>query len=138
MPEARKKQPLGEDGTDAVANINDASSQFTMGWDDGNNDISASSPLTTAAVRAPRQYPMPKVTTSSEWHTKRPMGCRRGKRTKAPTTTSALPLAVQMLLTPYPKMVWQFGELGNNQNTKKDDGDNNTDPKNRRLERMAG
>ena len=34
-----------------------------------------------------------------------------------------------MLLTPGPKMVWQFGELGNNQNTKKDDGDNNTDPK---------
>ncbi len=34
-----------------------------------------------------------------------------------------------MLLTPGPKMVWQFGELGNNQNTKKNDGDNNTDPK---------
>ena len=33
-----------------------------------------------------------------------------------------------MLLTPGPKMIWQFGELGDAQNTKHDGG-NNTDPK---------
>ena len=38
-------------------------------------------------------------------------------------------VAVQMLMTPGPHMIWQFGELGDSQNTKNDDGGNNTDPK---------
>jgi 1,4-alpha-glucan branching enzyme len=38
-------------------------------------------------------------------------------------------VAVQMLLTPGPKMIWQFGELGNDENTKSSDGSNNTSPK---------
>lgn len=37
-------------------------------------------------------------------------------------------LAVQMLLNPGPKMIWQFGELGNDENTKTQTG-NNVDPK---------
>lgn len=37
-------------------------------------------------------------------------------------------LAVQMLMTPGPKMIWQFGELGNDETTK-DGGSNNTNPK---------
>lgn len=37
-------------------------------------------------------------------------------------------LAAQFLLTPGPKMIWQFGELGANQSTKNSSG-NNTDPK---------
>lgn len=36
--------------------------------------------------------------------------------------------AVQLLLSPGPKMIWQFGELGANQSTKNASG-NNTDPK---------
>lgn len=38
-------------------------------------------------------------------------------------------VAAQMLMAPGPKMIWQFGELGNEQTTKKSDGDNDTDPK---------
>ena len=41
-------------------------------------------------------------------------------------------IAAQMLLIPGPKMVWQFGELGNSQNTKDNpdgSGGNNTSPK---------
>lgn len=38
-------------------------------------------------------------------------------------------VAVQMLATPGAKMIWQFGELGDSQNTKNSDGGNNTDPK---------
>ncbi|MCM1032374.1 MAG: alpha-amylase family glycosyl hydrolase [Odoribacter sp.] len=37
-------------------------------------------------------------------------------------------LAAHFILTPGPKMIWQFGELGANQTTKKGN-DNNTDPK---------
>ena len=38
-------------------------------------------------------------------------------------------VAAQMLMTPGPKMIWQFGETGNEQTTKNADGGNNTDPK---------
>ena len=38
-------------------------------------------------------------------------------------------VAAHMLMTPGPKMIWQFGETGNEQTTKNTDGGNNTDPK---------
>ncbi len=38
-------------------------------------------------------------------------------------------MAAQMLLIPGPKMVWQFGEFGNNQNTKDSNWNNDTSPK---------
>lgn len=38
-------------------------------------------------------------------------------------------LAAQMLATPGPKMIWQFGELGADETTKNPDNSNNTDPK---------
>ena len=37
--------------------------------------------------------------------------------------------AAQMLMSPGAHMIWQFSEMGNSQNTKNDDGGNNTDPK---------
>lgn len=38
-------------------------------------------------------------------------------------------LAAQMLTAPGPKMIWQFQELGNEQTTKKNGNENDTDPK---------
>ena len=38
-------------------------------------------------------------------------------------------LAASMILRPGAHMIWQFGELGNDQTTKKSNGENNTDPK---------
>lgn len=38
-------------------------------------------------------------------------------------------MAAQMILAPGAHMIWQFGELGNYESTKKTDGSNNTDPK---------
>ncbi len=37
--------------------------------------------------------------------------------------------AAQMLMTPGAHMIWQFSEMGNEQNTKNSNGGNNTDPK---------
>ena len=37
--------------------------------------------------------------------------------------------AAQMLMTPGAHMIWQFSEMGNEENTKSDNGGNNTDPK---------
>ena len=51
-------------------------------------------------------------------------------KTDAKVRTARLAqVAVQMLLTPGPKMIWQFEELADAQTTKKSDGSNNTDPK---------
>ncbi|MBQ9073777.1 MAG: hypothetical protein IJY30_04895, partial [Muribaculaceae bacterium] len=38
-------------------------------------------------------------------------------------------VAASMILRPGAHMIWQFGELGNDENTKNDDGSNKTDPK---------
>ncbi|MDE6486749.1 MAG: hypothetical protein K2L76_04490 [Muribaculaceae bacterium] len=38
-------------------------------------------------------------------------------------------LGAWMVLTPGPKMIWQFQEMGNDQTTKNSDGSNNTSPK---------
>ncbi|MDE6131656.1 MAG: hypothetical protein K2F74_08700, partial [Muribaculaceae bacterium] len=38
-------------------------------------------------------------------------------------------VATIMLMTPGPKMIWQFGELGADETTKKANGDNDTSPK---------
>ena len=37
--------------------------------------------------------------------------------------------AAQMIMTPGAHMIWQFSEMGNDQNTKNKEGGNNTDPK---------
>ena len=37
--------------------------------------------------------------------------------------------AAQMIMAPGAHMIWQFSELGNDENTKNNDGGNNTDPK---------
>lgn len=38
-------------------------------------------------------------------------------------------VAAQMLMAPGPKMIWQFGEIGADQTTKKENNENDTDPK---------
>ncbi|MDE6453448.1 MAG: hypothetical protein K2L27_04515 [Muribaculaceae bacterium] len=48
-------------------------------------------------------------------------GAIRGRRLAA--------LGAWMVLTPGPKMIWQFQELGNDESTKSSDGGNNTAPK---------
>ena len=50
----------------------------------------------------------------------------KAKKYRMPRLASA---AAFMIMSPGSKMIWQFGELGNETNTKKADGGNNTDPK---------
>lgn len=127
---SKEETALGEDGQMQWANINDASSQFTMGWDDGNNDIrrflatdDGGRPWASTISYAESHDEQRMAYKNAQW------GVDAVKNESTDNYKRLGSLAVQMLLTPGPKMVWQFGELGNNQNTKKDDGDNNTDPK---------
>lgn len=129
----QEEKALGNDGQLQWANINDASCQFTMGWDDGNNNLFRF--LSTSDGR-----PWGSTVSYAESHDEERMAYKNATwgvtGVKLPAgsdetiTEMSLKrlgcLAVQMLMIPGPKMIWQFGELGNGQTTKSADGGNNT------------
>ncbi len=123
---------LGRDGQLQWANINDASCQYTMGWDTGNNN------LTRFLSSADGNRPWGSTVSYAESHDEQRMGYKceaygnglvQSETDQTVRFNRLASLAVQMLLTPGPKMVWQFGELGNSQNTKSADGNNDTSAK---------
>lgn len=123
---------MGKDGELQWANINGNSCQYTMGWSEStsNGDL-------TSAFLSTRDGNRPWGSTVSyaESHDEERMayktytwGQTSIKNNREAAYKRFGSLAAQMLLTPGPKMVWQFGELGADQTTK-DDGGNNTSPK---------
>ena len=129
LASAREETAMGEDGQINWANINDASCQFTMGWDNGNNNL-----FRFLSSRDSR--PWGSTVSYAESHDEQRMGYKSmaygvtGVKDGGDAYYDRLgQLAVQMLLTPGPKMVWQFGELGNDQSTKDANGGNDTSPK---------
>lgn len=120
---------MGEDGEIQWANLNNSSCQFTMGY---STDCDLMNFLSTAYGNRPAFS----TVSYAESHDEQRMAYKNAAYGVAAVQGESLDsyrrlgsLAVQMLLTPGPKMVWQFGELGNSQNTKNDKGGNNTDPK---------
>lgn len=132
----QEERALGDDGQLQWANINDASCQFTMGWDNGNNNLyrflstSDSRPWGSTVAYAESHDEERMAYKNATWGV---TGVKLPAGTDETITTQSLQrlgaLAVQMLMTPGPKMVWQFGELGNGQSTKNSDGGNNTSSK---------
>lgn len=132
----QEEKALGNDGQLQWANINDASCQFTMGWDNGNNNLFRF--LSTSDGR-----PWGSTVSYAESHDEERMAYKNATwgvtGVKLPAgsdetiTEMSLQrlgcLAVQMLMIPGPKMIWQFGELGNGQSTKNSNGGNNTSSK---------
>lgn len=126
---AKEETAMGNDGQINWANINNASCQFAMGYDTDNN-------LNRFLSTKDDNRPWGSTISYAESHDEQrvaykvdaysPAAIKNNKDNKYARLGA---LAAQMLLTPGPKMVWQFGELGNNQNTKNTDGGNNTDPK---------
>ncbi len=120
---------MGEDGEIQWANLNNSSCQFTMGY---STDCDLMNFLSTAYGNRPAFS----TVSYAESHDEQRMAYKNAAYGVAAVQGESLDsyrrlgsLAVQMLLTPGPKMVWQFGELGNSQNTKNENGGNNTDPK---------
>lgn len=116
LAQAREEIELGEDGMLQWANINIASGRFTSGWNSGESGAPSSlqggSPVSAFLSSNHDGRPWGSTVSYAESHDEQRLGS----------------LAVEMLLTPGPKMIWQFGELGDAQNTK-NSGGNNTDPK---------
>lgn len=126
----KEETELGNDGQLQWANVNWTSCQFAMGWDDGDNDLSR------FLATADGNRPWGSTVSYAESHDEQRVGYKCGMwgngaiKTDVGTMCARLgTLAVQMLMTPGPKMVWMFGELGDQQNTKNTDDSNNTAPK---------
>lgn len=136
----REEIELGEDGMLQWANINKASGRFTSGWNDGESgmpsSLSGGAPVSAFLSTLQGGRPWGSTVSYAESHDEQRIAyynINNGKNTSIkdnPATSYRRlgALAVEMLLTPGPKMIWQFGELGDAQNTKSDGG-NNTDPK---------
>ncbi len=128
---SKEEIELGEDGQLQWANINDASCQYAMGWDNG------AMGMNQFFSRNQGNRPWGSTVSYAESHDEQRMGYKvdtwgvtpQVKGDKAVTMKRLASVGVQMLLTPGPKMIWQFGELGNQQNTKDSNNGNNTDPK---------
>ena len=132
---ADEEKALGADGQLQWANINDASCQFTMGYESNSNlfrflssrDGGRQWGSTVAYAESHDEERM--AYKNAVWGVagvKLPAGSDQTYTQKSIDRLGQL--AVIMLMTPGPKMIWQFGELGNGQTTKKSDG-NDTSPK---------
>ncbi len=120
------------------ANINSASGRLAAGWNAGETGIPSSlgygAPMTAFLSTAQDGRPWGSTVSYAESHDEQRIGYYVDANAKNDNVRRLAyrrlgVLAVEMLLTPGPKMIWQFGELGDSQNTKTDDGKNNTDPK---------
>lgn len=136
-----EEKALAADGMLQWANINRASGRLTSGWNDGETGISGTltggQPVSAFLSSLDGGRPWGSTVAYAESHDEQRLGfynLNNGKneriRSNPDLSASRLgALAVEMLMTPGPKMIWQFGELGASQSTKNDDGGNNTDPK---------
>lgn len=115
---AQEENEMAADGQLNWANVNNASCQFAMGWDSDSN---------TARFYAPNDGNRLWGSTVSyaESHDEQRMGFKQDqwgntgiKGDEAMSMRRLGSVAAQMLMTPGAHMIWQFQELGDNQNTK--------------------
>ena len=137
LAQAREEIELGEAGMLQWANINVASGRLASGWNEDEDGIPSSlgwgTPITSFLSTAQDGRPWGSTVSYAESHDEQRIGYYVATDAKNNSVRSNSyrrlgMLAAEMLMTPGPKMIWQFGELGDSQNTKSDGG-NNTDPK---------
>ena len=137
LAQAREEIELGEAGMLQWANINVASGRLVSGWNEDEDGIPSSlgwgTPITSFLSTAQDGRPWGSTVSYAESHDEQRIGYYVATDAKNNSVRNNSyrrlgMLAAEMLMTPGPKMIWQFGELGDSQNTKSDGG-NNTDPK---------
>lgn len=125
---AQEENDMAETGQLNWANINEAGCQFAMGYADDSN---------LNRMYAPKdQRTWGSTVSYLESHDEQRLAYKQeqwgvaGVKGNVPNSMHRLgSAAAQMILAPGAHMIWQFSELGNAQNTKNNDGGNNTDPK---------
>ncbi len=128
---AQEEKELGNDGQLQWANINEASRNFAQG--------SGTMNFMRFLSSSDGGRPWGSTVSYAESHDEQRMAFQAESYGTGDIKTDAAKrfrrlgtVAAQMLLIPGPKMVWQFGELGDNQNAKQNpngSGGNNTDAK---------
>lgn len=117
-----------EDGQLGWHNLSHNSGQFAMFFDEGGKGLSD-----FYAPNAGRTSGL--SVAYAESHDEERLGAKIQAYAPAEIKTATVRAArlgamgVWMVLTPGPKMIWQFQELGNEESTKNADGGNNTSPK---------
>lgn len=126
---AKEENEMAEDGELNWANVNNAACQFAMGYSSDSN---------MNRLYAPRDGNRLWGSTVSylESHDEQRLAYKQDqwgvdgvKGNEAVSMQRCGSAAAQMILSPGAHMIWQFSEMGNAQNTKNDNGGNNTDPK---------
>ena len=127
LAQATEENQMAADGQLNWANINNNSCQYAMGVASGSNLANFLSTNYGRTAYSTVAY--------AESHDEERVaykqlayGSGAAKTDKAVRMKRLSQLAIQMLMTPGPKMIWQFGELGADESTKNSSG-NNTDPK---------
>lgn len=135
LAQPQEEIELGNDGMLQWANINRSSGRFVTGWNESDAPGVLQGGAGASAFLSSNDggRPWGSTVAYAESHDEQRLGYYAAENSRNNTVRNARysrlgALAVQMLLTPGPKMIWQFGELGDEQNTK-NDGGNNTDPK---------
>ncbi len=125
---AREENAMAETGQLNWANVNEAGCQFAMGYSSDSNLNRMYAPKDSRTWGSTVSY--------LESHDEQRLAYKQnmwgvaGVKGNVPNSMHRLgSAAVQMILAPGAHMIWQFSELGNDQNTKDNSGGNNTDPK---------
>lgn len=126
---AKEENAMAESGQLNWANLNNAGCQFAMGYQSDSN---------LNRFYAPKDDSRQWGSTVSylESHDEQRLAYKQnqygaaGVKNNLKVSMQRLgSAAAQMILAPGAHMIWQFSELGNYDNTKNQDGGNNTDPK---------
>jgi 1,4-alpha-glucan branching enzyme len=125
---AQEENEMAADGQLNWANINTEACQYAMGY-------ASNSSLSRFLSTSDSNRTWGSTVSYAESHDEERMGYKVAqygvtglKGVDDASMNRLAAVAVQMLLTPGPKMIWQFGELGNDQTTKTGSS-NNTDAK---------
>lgn len=124
----KEENAMAETGQLNWANVNEAGCQFAMGYSSDSNLNRMYAPKDSRTWGSTVSY--------LESHDEQRLAYKQtqwgvaGVKDNVANSMHRLgSAAVQMILAPGAHMIWQFSELGNDQNTKNNDGGNNTDPK---------
>ena len=126
---AKEENEMAETGMLNWANVNDAACQFAMGYSSDSNMNRLYAPqdsnrLWGSTISYLESHDEQRLAyKQDQWGVS---GVKGNEQVSMWRCGSA---AAQMLMTPGSHMIWQFSEMGNAQNTKNNDGGNNTDPK---------
>lgn len=127
LAEAREENAMAEFGQLNWSNLNEPGCQFAMGYQDNSGLEGFYAPNWGRTWGSTVSY-LESHDEQRLAYKQRAYGVSQVQQTK----TAMIRLgstAAQMFMAPGAHMIWQFSEMGNEENTKNEDGGNNTDPK---------